>query len=206
MEGLGYSPHLAYDHVLGANPDRPGGWHGTYTYPRPLPRAVCACSATGRRDHPELRPFAPESSSCPSARRRSSRSRRRRSMSSAQRTPAAGGRVSAGTRWSTRRLTRTSTRAGSGSRSRLALRGSCGLNRWSPTRTLAYHPRRRHQPAAGAAPDPDLVRRAVEAAVAPGCPPGRRLAAQLPQLCRRPFRAGHHPQDAGESRARSRGV
>jgi alkanesulfonate monooxygenase SsuD/methylene tetrahydromethanopterin reductase-like flavin-dependent oxidoreductase (luciferase family) len=23
---------VAYDHVLGANPDRPGGWQGTYTY------------------------------------------------------------------------------------------------------------------------------------------------------------------------------
>lgn len=31
-EGLGFSHILAYDHVLGANPDRPGGWTGTYTY------------------------------------------------------------------------------------------------------------------------------------------------------------------------------
>lgn len=31
-EGLGYSHILAYDHVLGANPDRPGGWQGSYTY------------------------------------------------------------------------------------------------------------------------------------------------------------------------------
>jgi len=30
-EGLGYNHLLAYDHVLGANPDRPGGWSG-YTY------------------------------------------------------------------------------------------------------------------------------------------------------------------------------
>ena len=29
-ETLGYSHILAYDHVLGANPDRPGGWHGPY--------------------------------------------------------------------------------------------------------------------------------------------------------------------------------
>ena len=29
-EALGYSHILAYDHVLGANPDRPGGWHGPY--------------------------------------------------------------------------------------------------------------------------------------------------------------------------------
>jgi probable F420-dependent oxidoreductase len=31
-EALGYSHILAYDHVLGANPDRPGGWSGPYTY------------------------------------------------------------------------------------------------------------------------------------------------------------------------------
>jgi len=32
VEGLGYSHIVAYDHVLGANPARPGGWHGPYTY------------------------------------------------------------------------------------------------------------------------------------------------------------------------------
>ena len=32
VEGLGYSHILAYEHVLGANPERPGGWHGPYTY------------------------------------------------------------------------------------------------------------------------------------------------------------------------------
>ena len=32
VEGLGYSHVLAYDHVLGANPNRPGGWQGPYTY------------------------------------------------------------------------------------------------------------------------------------------------------------------------------
>jgi probable F420-dependent oxidoreductase len=31
-EGLGYTHIVAYDHVLGANPDRPGGWSGVYTY------------------------------------------------------------------------------------------------------------------------------------------------------------------------------
>jgi probable F420-dependent oxidoreductase len=31
-EGLGYRHVLAYDHVLGANPERPGGWQGPYTY------------------------------------------------------------------------------------------------------------------------------------------------------------------------------
>lgn len=31
-EALSYSHILAYDHILGANPDRPGGWSGPYTY------------------------------------------------------------------------------------------------------------------------------------------------------------------------------
>ena len=35
-EGLGYSHLLAYDHVLGANPQRPGGWSGPYTYQTPF--------------------------------------------------------------------------------------------------------------------------------------------------------------------------
>lgn len=36
VEGLGFSHVLAYDHVLGANPDRPGGWSGPYTYLTPF--------------------------------------------------------------------------------------------------------------------------------------------------------------------------
>lgn len=32
VEELGYEYILAYDHVLGANPDRPGGWTGPYTH------------------------------------------------------------------------------------------------------------------------------------------------------------------------------
>jgi probable F420-dependent oxidoreductase len=35
-EGLGYSHVFAYDHVLGANPDRPGGWQGPYTFEDPF--------------------------------------------------------------------------------------------------------------------------------------------------------------------------
>ncbi len=36
VEALGYTHVLAYDHVLGANPDRPGGWHGPYTHLTPF--------------------------------------------------------------------------------------------------------------------------------------------------------------------------
>ena len=32
VEALGYTHVLAYDHVLGANPNRPGGWNGPYTH------------------------------------------------------------------------------------------------------------------------------------------------------------------------------
>ncbi len=32
VEGLGFSHVVAFDHVLGANPNRPGGWQGAYTH------------------------------------------------------------------------------------------------------------------------------------------------------------------------------
>ena len=35
-EDLGYTHLLAYDHLLGANPDREGGWSGPYTYTDPF--------------------------------------------------------------------------------------------------------------------------------------------------------------------------
>lgn len=35
-EELGYTHVMAYDHVLGANPQRPGGWSGPYTYEHPF--------------------------------------------------------------------------------------------------------------------------------------------------------------------------
>ncbi len=36
VEALGYTHVLAYDHVLGANPHRPGGWQGPYTHRDPF--------------------------------------------------------------------------------------------------------------------------------------------------------------------------
>jgi probable F420-dependent oxidoreductase len=36
VEGLGYAHVVAYDHVLGANPERPGGWRGVYKYTDPF--------------------------------------------------------------------------------------------------------------------------------------------------------------------------
>ncbi len=35
-EALGFTHILAYDHILGANPERPGGWQGPYTYRHPF--------------------------------------------------------------------------------------------------------------------------------------------------------------------------
>lgn len=35
-EALGYEHIVAYDHVLGANPERPGGWRGPYTHRDPF--------------------------------------------------------------------------------------------------------------------------------------------------------------------------
>jgi probable F420-dependent oxidoreductase len=32
VEAMGYTHILAFDHVLGANPERPGGWKGPYSY------------------------------------------------------------------------------------------------------------------------------------------------------------------------------
>ena len=35
-EELGFTHVFAYDHVLGANPERPGGWQGPYTFQSPF--------------------------------------------------------------------------------------------------------------------------------------------------------------------------
>jgi len=32
VEDMGFTHILVFDHVLGANPERPGGWKGPYTY------------------------------------------------------------------------------------------------------------------------------------------------------------------------------
>jgi probable F420-dependent oxidoreductase len=36
VEALGFTHVVAYDHVLGANPNRPGGWNGAYTHEDPF--------------------------------------------------------------------------------------------------------------------------------------------------------------------------
>jgi probable F420-dependent oxidoreductase len=39
-ESLNFAHILAYDHVLGANPDRPGGWNGPYSYMAALTQQI----------------------------------------------------------------------------------------------------------------------------------------------------------------------
>jgi probable F420-dependent oxidoreductase len=54
-EDLGYSHVLVYDHVLGANPERPGGWSGPYTYLTPFHEVfVLLAYLAGVTQHLEL--------------------------------------------------------------------------------------------------------------------------------------------------------
>lgn len=51
-EDLGYHHLLAYDHLLGANPDREGGWSGPYTYKDPFQEPLVLFSyLAGVTDH-----------------------------------------------------------------------------------------------------------------------------------------------------------
>jgi probable F420-dependent oxidoreductase len=54
-EELGYNHVLVYDHVLGANPERPGGWSGPYTYLTPFHEVfVLLAYLAGVTQHLEL--------------------------------------------------------------------------------------------------------------------------------------------------------
>jgi probable F420-dependent oxidoreductase len=44
VESLGFQHMHAYDHVMGANPDRPGGWTGTYSSHDPFFEPFCLFS------------------------------------------------------------------------------------------------------------------------------------------------------------------
>jgi len=44
VEALGFKHMHAYDHVMGANPDRPGGWTGTYSCHDPFFEPFCLFS------------------------------------------------------------------------------------------------------------------------------------------------------------------
>ena len=61
VEQMGYTHALAFDHVLGANPDRPGGWKGPYTYRHafhePLVLFGFLAAATRRLEQPYLTVF-----------------------------------------------------------------------------------------------------------------------------------------------------
>jgi probable F420-dependent oxidoreductase len=44
VEGMGFTHMHAYDHVMGANPERPGGWMGTYACNDPYFEPFCLFS------------------------------------------------------------------------------------------------------------------------------------------------------------------
>jgi probable F420-dependent oxidoreductase len=44
VEGMGFTHMHAYDHVLGVNPERPGGWKGPYTFNHPFFEPFCLFS------------------------------------------------------------------------------------------------------------------------------------------------------------------
>ena len=48
VEDMGFTHILVFDHVLGANPERPGGWKGPVHLSPRLPRAVRAVRLPGR--------------------------------------------------------------------------------------------------------------------------------------------------------------
>ena len=170
----GYAHLLAYDHVLGADPAAHAPWHGPYdvdtTFHEPFVLfgylAACTSARAGHR----------ESSSCRSARPRSSPSRPPRSTCS----PTAGSASasgSAGTRSSTRRsasrLRRPRPRA---CREQIELlRRLLDASARSPTTASTST-----SPAAGLAPlpvqrpDPDLDRRRSRRAGLPPRRPARR--------------------------------
>ena len=45
VEDMGFTHVLVFDHVLGANPERPGGWKGPYTSATPSTSRSC-CSGS----------------------------------------------------------------------------------------------------------------------------------------------------------------
>lgn len=50
-EALGFTHILAYDHVLGANPERPGGWQGPYNYRDPFQEPLVLFSFMASMTH-----------------------------------------------------------------------------------------------------------------------------------------------------------
>lgn len=83
VEAMGYTHVLVFDHVLGANPDRPGGWKGPYTFRHafhePLVLFGFLAAATRRLELVTRSVWGSRPS--PSMWRRSGDSRRKRSAS-----------------------------------------------------------------------------------------------------------------------------
>jgi len=114
VEAMAYTHILAFDSVIGANPDRPGGWDSQYDYRHEFhePFALFAfCAAVTRRI--ELATgvlILPQRQTTLVAKQAAG-------STSSRGAGCAWASASAGTRSSSRRSARTSTTAASGSRS-----------------------------------------------------------------------------------------
>ncbi len=189
VEQLGYRHLLAYDHVLGADPQRPPRLERPLRRRHHLPRAVRACSATSPRS-PRLELVTgiiilPQRQTALVAKQ------------AAEVDLLTGGRfrLGIGLGWNARRV----RGAGQGlhqpgapgrGAGRAAAAALDRAERHLPRHRRAGH-RRRPRPAAGAAPDPDLVRRPVTGGLPADRAPGRRLVPAGPA---RPA-AGRCPRD-----------
>ena len=116
---MGYTHILAFDHVLGANPERPGGWKGPYTYRHVFHEPFVLFGF--RPPSPSASSWSRESSSFRSGRPRWWRNRRRQwTCSPWPRLPVLVW-ESGGIRSSSRRSARISTIAESASREQIAV-------------------------------------------------------------------------------------
>ena len=177
VEGLGYSHVLAYDHVLGANPERPGGWSGPYTYETPfhepfvlfgfMAALTTRLSLHHRRHHPAAAADGAGGQAGGVARRGGGRALpagHRRGLECGGVRGAGRGLCDA---WPAQR--------GADRPVAPAVDGAARHR----ARRMARHLRRRHQSAARAAADPHLAGRACRRGAGARGAAGRRLAAQL---------------------------
>ena len=183
VEALGFAHLLAYDHVLGADPEVHTPWRGPYdvdtTFHEPFVlfgylAALDVARAGHRHHHPAAAPDR--------ARRQAGGGGR-----PAHRAAASGSAsASAGTRSSTRRSAQDFATAAAGSSEQIELLRRLWTER-SVTHDGAVRPRhrRRARAAAGATTDPVVVRRRVR----PGVPAGR---ARSPTAGSRRCRPGPH--------------
>ncbi len=126
-EALGYDHILAYDHVLGANPQRPGGWKGPYTFENPFLEVFVLFSflagVTQKIEFTTGILILPQRQTALVAKQAAT-------LDASAAAACASAWASAGTKWSTGRSTKTSTIAASEWKSRFKCCRNYGRNRW----------------------------------------------------------------------------